>query len=83
MPFSSQKLDLLPALFPTAKILALTATDKTVKEIKSSLCMDSAVVITTSLDHPNIFVSKQKRKPNRDIYESYREILVPIAESLK
>ena len=80
-----QKLDVLPALFPTAKILALTATatDKTVKEIKSSLCMDSAVVITTSLDRPNIFLSKQKRKPNSDIYESYREILVPIAESLK
>ena len=67
-----QKLDVLPALFPTAKILALiaTATDKTVREIKSSLCIDSAVVKTTSLDRPNIFLSKQKRKPNSDIYES-------------
>ena len=72
-----RNLDILRALFPSANILALTAsaTGETVEEIKSSLCMKNPAIVKTSLDRPNIFLSKLKRRPDNDIYESYGEIL--------
>ena len=45
--------------------------------------MKNPAIVKTSLDRPNIFLFKVKRKPNNDIYESYGEILRPIAKSLK
>ena len=40
-------------------------------------------VVRAPVDRPNIFISKEKRKPNNNVFDSYDDILKPIAEELK
>ena len=79
------KLTQLGSLFPTAPILALTATapQKRIEYLKDNLHIKNPLVIRGNLDRSNIFICKQKRRPSSLGSASYDDILVPIAEELK
>ena len=75
-------LGMLCALFPTAPVLALTATasKKDREVIKNTLHMRKPLEVVGNLNRPNIFYEKSFR--NGTGVESYEEILTPIANSL-
>ena len=79
------KLAQLGSLFPTAPILALTATapKELVKYLKVNLQLRNPMVLVGNLDRSNIFICKEKRRPSSFGVDSYNDILVPIAEELR
>ena len=79
------KLAQLGSLFPSAPILALTATapKKLIEHLKIKLQVKNPIVVVGNLDRSNIFICKDKRKPSSFGAESYDDILLPIAQELK
>lgn len=79
------KLAQLGSLFPSAPILALTATapQKLVQFLKENLQIKNSDVIVGNLDRCNIFICKEKRRSSTYGAESFDDILIPIAEELK
>ena len=79
------KLAQLESLFPTAPILALTATapQKLIEHLKVKLQIKNPMVLVGNLDRSNIFICKDKRRTSSSGAESYNDILLPIAEKLK
>ena len=45
--------------------------------------MRSPKAVRAPVDRANIFIWKEKRKPNNNVFDSYDDILKPIAEELK
>ena len=79
----------LRAMFPQAKMVALTAT-ATVKmraEISHLLNMRGTATVTAQIDRPNIRYSAQRRPPNAgrgsSVEESYTSIIAPYIHELK
>jgi superfamily II DNA helicase RecQ len=79
------KLSQLGSLFPESPFLVLTATaPKHLQEaLTSSLLLQNPRVIVANLDRPNIFIHKEKRLPASTGEDSFRSILLPIANGLK
>ena len=78
-------LDGLKAFFPSSPTLTLTATapQHLIMKLKESLCLSKdCKIISKNPNRKNIFLNKQKRLSNTYGYESYENILRPIAESL-
>ncbi|XP_028394493.1 ATP-dependent DNA helicase Q-like 3 [Dendronephthya gigantea] len=75
----------LGSLFPNAPLLVLTATaPKHVREaLTNSLLLSNPRVVVANLDRSNIFIHKQKRMPASAGEESFKAILLPIANDLK
>ena len=78
------KLSQLGSLFPKAPLLILTATaPKHVREaLTKSLLLSNPRVVIANLDRSNIFMHKDKRMPASAGEDSFKEILVPIANDL-
>ena len=60
------KLAQLGSLFPSAPILALTATapKKLIEHLKNKLQVKNPIVLIGNLDRSNIFICKDKRSPS-------------------
>ena len=80
-----REIKLLRSLFPTAKVLALTATAtiKMREDIATHLAMKSPTIVAAPMDRSNIFIKVQKRKPNHKIEESYEGIFQPLVKELQ
>ena len=78
------KLSQLGSLFPKAPLLILTATaPKHVREaLTNSLSLRNPRVVIANLDRSNIFMCKEKRMPASTGEDSFKAILVPIANDL-
>jgi hypothetical protein len=73
------------AFFPKIPILALTATapPHLLNDLKNSMNLDSSCkVVSANPNRKNIFLAKKMRMSNHHIYESYSDILLPIANEL-
>jgi hypothetical protein len=74
------------AFFPEIPILALTATapPHLLNDLKTSMKLDSSCkVVSANPNRKNIFLAKKMRMSNHmHIYESYSDILLPIANEL-
>ena len=79
------KLCRLASLFPSAPILALTATapKRTRDLLVENLHMKSPVIVIGNLNRDNIFLHKSKRKPAKTGSIAFEELLSPIANDLK
>jgi superfamily II DNA helicase RecQ len=79
------KLSQLGSLFPKAPLLVLTATAPNhVREaLTNSLLLSNPRVVVANLDRSNIFIHKEKRMPASAGEDSFKAILVPIANDLK
>ena len=79
------KLSQLGSLFPKAPLLVLTATaPKHVREaLRNHLLLSNPRVVVANLDQSNIFIHKEKRMPASTDEDSFKAILVPIANDLK
>lgn len=79
------KLCRLASLFPSAPILALTATapKKTRDLLIESLHMRTPLIVIGNLNRENIFLHKDKRKPAKTGSTGFEELLRPIANELK
>eukprot|EP00794_Sanderia_malayensis_P016283 gene16284-17921_t len=79
------KLSTLRAYFPNVPIIALTATAPPthVKLIIESLHLENPQFVTRSPNRPNIFYRRRLRLPTNCGPQSYDEILIPLANSLK
>ena len=81
-----RKLGTLSSVFPTAKIVAMTAT--ATKEyqtsIMKSLNMKDPKLVITNPDRPNIFYEVQQRPSylKQSNFNQFEEILSPIADEL-
>ena len=82
-------IDHLRSLFPSAKIIALTATAslKMQQEIQRVLNMKAPVIISAHSDRPNIKYSVCARPPHtgkgRGIEESFTSVFLPYVQELK
>ena len=78
------QLSQLESLFPKAPLLILTATaPKHVREaLTNSLSLRNPRVVIANLDRSNIFMYKEKRMPASTGEDSFKAILVPIANDL-
>ncbi|CAB4036140.1 Hypothetical predicted protein [Paramuricea clavata] len=79
------KLSQLGSLFPKALLLVLTATaPKHVREaLTNTLLLSNPRVVVANLDRSNISIYKEKRMPASAGEDSFKAILVPIANNLK
>ena len=83
-----QNLSKLRAIFPSAKVVALTATatKDTQQHIITSLCMKNVRVISCSIDRPNVRISVEKRLPSTgqtsSSENSFHTIIVPVIKKL-
>ena len=79
------KLCPLASLFPSAPILALTATapKRTRDLLVENLHMKSPVIVIGNLNRDNIFLHKSKRKPAKTGSIGFEELLSPIGNDLK
>ena len=77
-----RKLGTLSSVFPTAKIVAMTAT--ATKECQTSLNMKDPKLVITNPDRPNIFYEVQQRPSylKQSNINQFEEILSPIADEL-
>ena len=78
-------LSALKALFPTVPIMALTATapPHLLANLKQSLSLQKGCkVVAANPNRSNIFYDKKMRMSNHHGYESYDQILIPIANEL-
>ena len=84
-----REIKLLRSLFPSAKMLALTATAtiKMREEITAHLAMKTPVIIAAPMDRSNIRMEVCKRNPNcgmqRTVEESFDGIFQPLIKELK
>ena len=78
------KLSQLGSLFPAAPLLVLTATapKHLIEALTDTLLLSNPKLIVANLDRPNIFICKEKRLPSSTGEESFKAILVPIANDL-
>ena len=79
------KLSQLGSIFTEAPLSVLTATaPKHLQEaLTSALPLNNPRKIVVNLDRPNIFIHKEKRLPASIGEESFRSMLLPIANGLK
>ncbi|XP_057296121.1 uncharacterized protein LOC130625055 [Hydractinia symbiolongicarpus] len=79
-----KELSTVRTYFPKASMLALTATASPhhITSLVKSLNMSTAKVIRVNPNRKNIFLDKKIRKSNASGFESYENILLPIANSL-
>jgi ATP-dependent DNA helicase Q1 len=81
-----KSLSTVHAFFPKIPILALTATAPPhllLNDLKNSMNLDSSCkVVSANPNRKNIFLAKKMRMSNHHIYESYSDLLLPIANEL-
>lgn len=80
-----KSLSAIRAFFPKIPIVALTATapPHLLNDLKNSMNLDSSCkIVSANPNRKNIFLAKKMRMSNHHIYESYSDILLPIANEL-
>ena len=73
------------AFFPNIPVIALTATapPHLLNNLKNTLNLKSSCkVVSANPNRNNIFLAKKMRMSNHHVYESYSDILLPIAKEL-
>ena len=80
-----RKLSQLRAIFPSAPMVALTASapPKQLSVLTDALFLQNPLKVVGNLDRPNIYIGIHRRKASSLGSESYESILRPIAEELK
>ena len=80
-----QKLSQLRAIFPSAPMVALTASapPKRLSLLTDALFLQNPLKVVGNLDRPNIYTGIHRRKASSLGSESYESILRPIAEEQK
>lgn len=75
----------LTALFPNAAHLAVTATatQTSIQFLSKSLQYINPTIIQVNPDRPNLFLEIKTRLSNREKFDKYDDIVLPIAQELK